>query len=195
MSKKCIIVEYRPLQSDSILSLCCSYGGADGETVNEDSPTADPEANPRVGRLVRAEEACIKNDGCCLRLAGLYSLDRGAHNYWLTSGKGEVAGRADGIINLLHYDDAAGACVAALRAGAGKTRGRIFLVSDGNPTTRQGICESALQAKLYSDAEMPVFLGGENDPKGKVYDGSATNEVLGWKSRYVSFDDFMSSQA
>lgn len=129
-----------------------------------------------------------------MRLAGLYSLERGAHNYWLTSGK-DVAGRADGIINLLHYDDAAGACIAALKAGPEKTRGKVFLVSDGNPTTRQGICESALKAKMYSDAKMPSFLGSEADPKGKLYDGSATNAALNWKSKYVSFDEYMASQA
>lgn len=161
--------------------------------MNEDSQTADPETNPRAGRLIRAEEACLKNGGCCLRLAGLYSTERGAHNFWLTSGK-DVSGRADGIVNLLHYDDAAGACVAALAAGPGKTRGKIFLISDGNPTTRQGICESAMKAQMYANAKMPKFLGGESDPKGKVYDGSATNAALKWKSKYESFDKYMSSQ-
>jgi len=177
-----------------VCTLLFSYGGADGETVSEDSPTADPETNPRAARLIRAEEACLKNDGCCLRLAGLYSLERGAHNFWLTSGK-DVTGRADGIINLLHYDDAAGACLAALKAGPSKTRGKVFLVSDGNPTTRLGICRSAKKAQVYSDAKMPTFSGSETDPKGKVYDGSATNSVLNWKSRYASFDEYMASQA
>jgi nucleoside-diphosphate-sugar epimerase len=181
---------------DSIIALfTSSYGDAsDGGTVTEDSPTADPETNPRAGRLIRAEEACLKNGGCCLRLAGLYSLERGAHNYWMTSGK-DVAGRADGIINLLHYDDAAGACVAALDAGADKVRGKVFLVSDGNPTTRQGICESAMKAKVYADAKMPTFLGNESDAKGKVYDGSTTNAALNWKPKYVSFDEYMASQS
>jgi nucleoside-diphosphate-sugar epimerase len=171
------------------------YGsGADGEVVNEDSPTADPETNPRAGKLIRAEEACLANGGCCLRLAGLYSLERGAHNYWLTSGN-DVNGRADGIINLLHYDDAAGACVAALKAGPEKTKGKVFLISDGNPTTRKGICESAKKAKLYATAKMPSFVGSESDAKGKIYDGSATNAALNWKSKYVSFDEYMASQS
>ena len=171
-----------------------SYGDEmDGGRVTEDSPTADPEANPRAGRLIHAEEACLKNGGCCLRLAGLYSLERGAHNYWMTSGK-DVAGRADGMINLLHYDDAAGACVAALNAGPEKVRGKVFLVSDGNPTTRQGICESAMKAKFYADAKMPTFVGTDSDSKGKVYDGSATNAALNWNPKYVSFDEYMASQ-
>ena len=86
-----------------------SYGfGENSQIVNEQSPVADPETNPRSAKLIYAEEAVRKHGGACLRLAGLYNLDRGAHNFWLTSGK-DVAGREDGIINLLHYDDAAGA--------------------------------------------------------------------------------------
>jgi nucleoside-diphosphate-sugar epimerase len=171
-----------------------SYGDeADGGIVNESSPICDPEENPRAARLIRAEDACLKHGGCCLRLAGLYSLERGAHNYWLTSGK-VVAGRPDGIINLLHYDDAAGACLAALNAGE-DVKGNVFLVSDGNPTTRQGICESATKAKVYLDATLPSFLGKESDSKGKVYDGSVTNAALKWKPRHASFDEYMSSQS
>lgn len=172
-----------------------SYGdGVNGDIVSESSPTCDPETNPRAARLIRAEKACLKHGGCCLRLAGLYSLERGAHNYWLTSGK-DVMGRPDGILNLLHYDDAAAACLAAVNAGSEVVKGKVFLVSDGNPTTRKGICESAMKAKVYSDATMPSFLGNESDPKGKVYDGSVTNAALKWKPKHASFDEYMSSQS
>jgi nucleoside-diphosphate-sugar epimerase len=143
--------------------------------------------------LLNAEAACLKNGGGCLRLAGLYTLERGAHSFWLKSGK-EIAGRKDGIINLLHYDDAAGACLAALKAGPIVTASKVFLVSDGNPTTRQGIIESALKAKLYNGMKRPEFAGdhGEGGMLGKIYDGSFTNEALKWNPRYSSFDDFMS---
>lgn len=60
------------------------YEGIDGETVDESSATAsDPDSNPRAFRMVRAEDAAVHHGGCALRLAGLYSLERGAHNYWL----------------------------------------------------------------------------------------------------------------
>lgn len=187
---------FLPICTQSLLPFDSgSYGDeADGGIVDERSPTCDPEKNPRAARLIRAEDACLKHGGCCLRLAGLYSLERGAHNYWLTSGKG-VAGRPDGIINLLHYDDAAGACLAALVVGSEVVRGNVFLVSDGTPTTRKGICESAMKAKVYSDATMPSFLGNEHDSKGKVYDGSVTNAALKWKPRHASFDEYMSAQS
>jgi len=70
-----------------------------------------------------------------------------------------------------------------------------FLISDGNPTTRKGICESAMKAKRYVEKSMPKFLGGEDGPLGKVYDGSASNAALNWKPQYESFDAFMSSNA
>lgn len=140
--------------------------------------------------MVGAEEACRKRGGCCLRLAGLYTLERGAHSFWLNSGK-DVSGPADGIINLLHYDDAASACLAALRVGSKVVQGRTFLVSDGNPLTRKQICESAMKAKIYADKKMPKFLGDDNEPKGKIYDGTVSNSVLQWKPKYSSFDEFM----
>jgi len=176
------------------------YGPGKGESVSETTPISPP-STPRSLRLHEAERICSSSPGTAvLRLAGLYTLERGAHNYWLTS-EGEGAksvGPGDSIINLLHYDDAAGACVAALAMGSGGDGGvlggggRVFLVSDGNPITRRGICESALKSKLFSDSIMPVFESGVDGEKtGKVYDGSWTNEALKWKPVYPSFDEFM----
>jgi nucleoside-diphosphate-sugar epimerase len=172
-------------------------GEVDTNVVNEFSPTADPESSPRVSRLVNAEKNCRDIGGCCLRLAGLYNLDRGAHNFWLTSGK-PVLGSPDGIINLLHYDDAAGACVAAMVAGPSICDGTNFLISDGNPLTRMQICQSALQARMYSNQSLPEFVN-QNQPGmlalGKVYDGSYSNQQLKWKPSIASFDEFMKSHA
>ena len=93
--------------------------------MTESTPTANAANNPRLERLLKAEHACIEAGGCCLRLAGLYNLQRGAHNFWLTSGK-EIQGIESGIVNLLHYDDAAGACLAALKAGPSVCSKRSF---------------------------------------------------------------------
>jgi nucleoside-diphosphate-sugar epimerase len=141
-----------------------------------------------------AEEKVRTHGGTILRLAGLYTLERGAHNFWLASGKGQVSGCPDGIINLLHYDDAAGSVVAALQADPSAVTGKTFLISDGNPLSRQQICESSLQSAKYSGMTMPKFLGTDSDPLGKIYDGSATNKALNWKPRYPSFDEFMRLQ-
>eukprot|EP00934_Nitzschia_sp_Nitz4_P003579 Nitzschia sp. Nitz4//scaffold9_size221794//181306//185650//NITZ4_001375-RA/size221794-augustus-gene-0.173-mRNA-1//-1//CDS//3329561088//3569//frame0 len=160
--------------------------------VNEETPVpgcTDPVKNPpsaRVQRLCKAEEYVRENGGTCLRLAGLYTATRGAHNYWLTSGK-EIPGRPDGLINLLHYDDAAGAVLAALKADPPVVSGKTFLISDGNPMTREQICVSALRCFAYSGCSLPKFLGSRQDPVGKRFDGSLSNAVLQWKPRYASF--------
>ena len=170
-----------------------SYGfGEQSQIVTEDSPVADPEKYPRSARLINAEKHVLESKGACLRLAGLYTLSRGAHNFWVTSGK-DVSGRADGMINQLHYDDAAGAVLAALNAGPSIVNGNVFLISDGNPMTRKEICESALKNEKYQEADMPKFLGTGNDPIGKIYDGSASNKALKWDPRYKSFEAFMTS--
>lgn len=163
---------------------------------------------PRIERLINAEKEVLKEKGgSVLRLAGLYLLNRGAHNFWLGNTaeetKDEIAGRPDSLINLLHYEDAAGSVVAALKHNINSQQeqddeeegGEIFLISDGHPLTRQQICESSLKNKRYDDRTIPKFSGSKEngDLIGKVYDGSYTNKVLNWKPRYESFDTFMSS--
>jgi len=170
------------------------YGPGDSGTVTEATPIPDPSTSPRIERLARAEEACRKEGGCCLRLAGLYNLNRGAHNFWLTSGK-EVTGAPDGIINLLHYEDAAASCLATIRAGPAVCQGKVFLMSDGHPVTRRQICEFGLKANIYKDCAMPSFAGGDCFALGKIYDGSVSNKLLQWTPKYASFDEFMTSNA
>ena len=168
------------------------YGPGNGEVVNELSPLPESTLNnPRSMKLVKAEEYALSAKGSVLRLAGLYTLERGAHSYWLEKGDGTVKGSKGGTINLLHYDDAAGACVAALKTATADAQGKVFLLSDGNPTTRFGICESALKSKRYSERSMPSFGEEDDAGKGKVYDGKWSNKVLSWVPRYESFDKFM----
>ena len=194
------------------------YGDGSGGVVDEASPTSpDSESNPRVSRMINAERNALSRGGCAIRLAGLYTLERGAHNYWLErfgtrTGTDKAQGRGDGIVNLLHYDDAAGAVMAALVAGPGVNSGRTFLISDGSPTSRRGICESALVHPRYGGFGMPSFAsddddddgkgkdegavgGRSNNARGKVYDGRWSNDALRWKPTYPSFDEFMTSSS
>jgi nucleoside-diphosphate-sugar epimerase len=168
------------------------YGAGEYGTVTEATPIPETSRSPRTERLASAESASLQKGGCCVRLAGLYNLNRGAHNYWLTSGN-EVTGAPDGIINLLHYEDAAASCLAAFRAGPSVCSGKIFLISDGHPISRKEICESGLKSKSYKDYSMPVFTGGECFALGKIYDGSESNRLLKFSPKYSSFDEFMAS--
>lgn len=161
--------------------------------VTETTPIA--ETNPRSERLIKAESFVLDAGGCALRLAGLYLLKRGAHSFFMSTDK-PIQGNPDGLVNLLHYDDAAGACLAALKAGPSACNGKVFLISDGNPQTRRQICESTLKSAVYRGHTMPSFES-EPDPNkpGKIYNGSFSNKLLQWKPRYESFAKFMEENA
>jgi len=167
---------------------------SEAQVVTESSQVDD--INPRATRLLQAENACLSHSGAVLRLAGLYNLERGPHSFWLRSSK-TVQGRPDGIINMLHYDDAARACISALLVEApDDVHRKVFLISDGNPITRKDICLSSLQHDIYSsspDCSMPKFISTENDPVGKSFDGSWSQRVLKWKPLHPSFRRFMNS--
>lgn len=107
----------------------------------------------------------LTRGGAAVRLAGLYLAKRGPHSYWMTLKT--IDSPADGLINMVHYEDAAKAVVLAALYNAGKVSSAldainpdktfqpIFLVSDDKPLTRKEICEATLQSGLYPDASMP----------------------------------------
>lgn len=162
------------------------YAEESGGVVNEGSALTD---TPRAMRLLNAESSVLERGGCVIRLAGLYTRERGAHSFWLK--QTELSSDGSGIVNLLHYEDAAGAAVAALLAKAGSKK-QVWLAADDEPLTREQICAAALQCETYHDCEAPTFIG-EGGPKGKVYDTSATRAALSWTPRIPSFSAFMKS--
>ena len=66
-------------------------------------------------RLIAAEETVLSRGGSVVRLAGLYTEDRGPHTFWIKNGT--VSTNADGYVNTLHYDDAAKVAIAACLYG------------------------------------------------------------------------------
>jgi nucleoside-diphosphate-sugar epimerase len=132
--------------------------------------------------LIQAEQVVLQyHGGCCLRLAGLYNLYRGPHNYWLTSHKETIPSTPYGIVNLLHYEDAANACYHALKLGRSilqppqqhpssstttttspapnhPSKQNVFLISDGHPLTRYQICQYAQMASYYQNCTIPQFV-------------------------------------
>ena len=103
----------------------------------------------------------------------------------------ELASDGRGIVNQLHYEDAAGVAVAALLAS--ENTKKVWLASDDEPLARSAIVEAALKSPLYSDRAAPVFIG-EDGPKGKVYDTSRTRDELKWRPKYPSFASYMKSE-
>lgn len=66
-------------------------------------------------RMIAAEETVLSRGGSVVRLAGLYAKDRGPHTFWINSGS--VASNADGLVNTLHYEDAAQVAIATCLYG------------------------------------------------------------------------------
>jgi len=170
-----------------------------GALVNEESQVSD---SPGSLPLLTAEEIVLGAGGTVLRLAGLYDVKRGGHAYWMNAGV--VKGNPEGMINLLHYDDAATAVERALTSGSAK--GKLFLVSDGAAMSRRAIVEAAHASRAFSGMKMPEFEAGSDSAAatgaasagrggmGKVYDTSRMTNLLGWEPMWKSFDKFMASQ-
>lgn len=145
------------------------------ETFRTDSRSS------RSNKMLCAEEAVLSRGGSVMRLAGLYTPTRGPHSYWLRNGT--VDSNADGVVNMLHYEDAASVIIAAIKSDL---RNQIYLACDDKAETRSEICESALASKLYPTATMPKFtsLFGL---KGKICNSSWTRSTLQWKPKYRTF--------
>lgn len=88
-------------------------------------------AKPRV----QGEEFLRKDCGAViLRSAGIYGPGRNPLD-WIRSGRVRPSRK---YVNLIHVEDLAGACLAALDRGA---PGEVYNVSDGTPHTWQDIAE------------------------------------------------------
>ena len=158
----------------------------DAVLTTEQSPTLALGTNPRADVLLRAEAAVLAANGCVLRLAGLYTLRRGAHTYYLT--QAQVPARPDGVLNLLHYNDAAAAAVAALTA---RRRAQVFLACDGAPITRAAMMTATLASGLFpADSRAPEFTATVG-PLGKRLNCDQTQQILGWTPSKASFQTFL----
>jgi len=166
------------------------YGENCGGVVDEESAVVRTE---RSGKMLDAEEHVLKNGGCVIRLGGLYTVSKGAHNYWMGGSAAEFPSKPNGLINLIHYDDAA-QCVLSCLTNTSKASNHVFLVSDGTPVSRKQICEAASRNPNYSDKGPVKFTGGE-DVDGKQYCSDKIRKTMSWKPKYPSFAEFMGNSA
>lgn len=79
----------------------------------------------QYNRLAAAENVILGQGGNVIRLAGLYTESRGPHAYWLHKSRDAalanspmpvLPGSALALVNMLHYEDAAGAVMALLQS-------------------------------------------------------------------------------
>jgi hypothetical protein len=155
------------------------YRAEAGETCTEGSPLAD---SPRAARLLDAEAIVREVGGAALRLAGLYDDERGPHRVFLRAARSPR--HPDGLINLIHYDDAATLCLAALLRGSA---GSIYVGCDGHPITRQEIVEAALRSERYEHHGQPCRFEGTDGPLGRRCNNDQTRAALAWQPVVRSF--------
>lgn len=165
------------------------YALNDGECV-DDSPTVPLGANERTDRLVAAEQAVLAAGGNVVRLVGLYHKTRGAHTFFLK--QGEVARWGGAIINLIHYEDAAGLAYAVL-SGSGNAdnapyRGRAFLGCDDQPTTFQDMMDVIAESGVLPGKV--TFTGPAGPSQGKRTKNEATRQQLQWQPKYKNIGEF-----
>ncbi|GLC39271.1 hypothetical protein PLESTB_001649100 [Pleodorina starrii] len=186
----------------SSMSVCAVDDG--GQVTDTDSanpgegeggcPLVAQGAAPSTDRLLGAEQATLQAGGNVLRLVGLYHTNRGAHTYFIKTGT--VARPGGYVVNLLHYEDAAGMGAAILRGdGTGPFRGRVLFGTDGVPVTFEDMVEVCFSSGVFP--RVPVnftgsFPEGGSTGRGKRVSNSASRTALGgWSPRYPSFADFM----
>ena len=130
------------------------YGQDDGSWVDESSPT---EPTTDGGRICLTAEQRLRErvaQATILRMSGLYGPDRLlARVEQLRAGE-PIGGNPEAWLNLIHGDDAARSCVAALIAA---DPGPLYLVSDDRPISRR---EYFRELARRVGAPPPQFSGG-----------------------------------
>lgn len=167
------------------------YVDVEGEVVREDSPLGN---TARARRMLAAEAAAkttkAKNGAPSFRLAMLYERARGLHELFIR--RGVISTVPGTVFNVVHYEDAASAAVAALLASA--EAGNTFIVCDGTPVTPEEMVAAAIKHPMYQSFEMPRSFPGEMRFK-KVVDGSSSWQRLGWQPKWSSFQSFFEEDA
>jgi len=106
--------------------------GLAGDVEIDETAEID-QARPRV----QGEEYLRRHHGAIvLRIAGIYGPGRNVLD-WIRRG---TVSRSPRYVNLVHVEDVAGLCLAALREGSA---GEVYNVSDGTPRQWMEICEEA----------------------------------------------------
>jgi nucleoside-diphosphate-sugar epimerase len=166
------------------------YGQDDGSWVNEDSPCEPKRENGRVcleaEDLLRAH--AMGKRAVLLRLAGIYGPGRMPNADALLAGE-PIAVSPEGLLNLIHVDDAA----SIVQAVADHPEpADLYTVSDGQPALRR---EYYAEAARLLGAPLPRFATPD-DPANRA-ERAANRRIsnrrlmrdLGLKLRYPSYKE------
>jgi nucleoside-diphosphate-sugar epimerase len=159
--------------------------------IEVDETASTDGAGERARVLVEAERLLREHRGACvrwfiLRLAGIYGPDR--HHLLGQIRAGEVAGRGDYRLNLIHRDDICAAVWAAVNAPPA-VADEIFNVADDGAATKAAIA-AWLAPRL--GVPPPRFTGvpaagRRTVTPDRVIANGRIKRALGWSPRYPSF--------
>jgi nucleoside-diphosphate-sugar epimerase len=168
-----------------MVSSTAVYAEEDGGLCEEDSPLA---ATPRARRLLDAEAPIRAAGGIAVRMAGLYDRHRGPHLVYLRTETSKR--RPDGLVNLIHYDDAAELCIAALERGES---GAAYVGCDDEPMPRQALSDVAWSSDVFSHEEKihRCVFTGKAGTLGRRCRNTQTRQLLDWNPRYSSFSNWL----
>jgi nucleoside-diphosphate-sugar epimerase len=166
-----------------ITSSTAVYAESEGNPCTETSALAE---NERAERLLACERIVLDANGVVVRLAGLYDESRGPHRVYLR--KSESPRRPDGLVNLVHYDDAALLCALALEKGEPRA---VYIGCDNAPIARSELVAAAVERAIAGGEEARACVFTATDgPLGRRCDSSWTRQVLGWSPHHASFTDW-----
>ena len=122
---------------------------------------------------VQGEELLRREYGAILlRAAGIYGPGRNPID-WIRTGR---VGPSRKFVNLIHVEDLAAVCLAALERGAS---GEAYNVSDGTPRTWEDICRVARE-----HGNITARGSGKNDQTGKRLRTNKLCDEIGYRFRH-----------
>lgn len=168
------------------------YPQGGGALVDETAPTATA-GGERARILIEAETILRSSAGACgrwfvLRLAGIYGPGR--HHLIEQVRAGEVAGKGEYRLNLIHRDDIAAAVWAAFGAPAAVANEVINLADDGAAPKAEIAAWIAARLGLPPPrfAGEPAAGRREVTPD-RVIANAKAKVMLGWRPEYPSFHE------
>ena len=153
------------------------YFGTQGGALSAESPPGETERAQEIAAMESRFTAWAGSQGTVIRLGGLYRQGRGPLNVMRKRGSAPLGVPPDRVIPLVHYDDAAAACFAALRVE--RPRPTYLVVSPPCPTRQ----DFYLAACVILDVPLPSFEQATGRPRAE-YDIGHTIDDLDYAPQY-----------
>jgi nucleoside-diphosphate-sugar epimerase len=179
-----------PAGTISYTSSTSVYPHSGGVRVDEEAATVGI-GEERPGLLVAAEALLRESADACrrwfvLRLAGIYGPER--HHLLEQVRSGEVSGRGDHHLNMIHREDICRAVWAAFEAPE-NVASQVFNVVDDHPATKAEVTgwlaeRVAAPPLRFSGSPAP---GRRSVTPDRLIANDRIKSVLGWRPLYPSF--------